>query len=674
VFRRGLGQPALFAIVYTSVASTIYFSLGVVAGRALGLTPLVYLLAGLFFAAACMTYVEGASLHQDRGGATVFARYAFNELVSFVAGWMVLLDYVILIAVTAYSATNYLAAFYAPLGRGASEVLLCFAIILYVAIRNVRGFSATRVQRIAALVVVDIALQLLVIVLGLSQFFDLHALTRTIDLGSAPTWGNVVFAIGVATVVFTGLESASGLSGEVAVGRRGLKRLVASAAITVLVVYTGIGLVGVTALPVVGHDAAIRRDFLDAPMLGIAEALHPHWLAHALKLVIGAVAAVTLIAAANSAMMGLSRLAYSLSTNRQIPSAVGRLHPRRSTPFVVISIAAVLAASLTVAQDLELMVGIFAFGALVGLTIAHLSLVVLRAKEPDRPRPYRIPLNVTVRGVSVPIPAVLGALMSAAAWVGLVVTHPGARGVGAAWLIGGLLLYVVYRTTEDKSLLRRVVVPAEALRRERREAEYGSILVPIFGTPLDDDIVQTAGRLAAEEDADALDEDKGATIEALWIFVVPMSLPIDAALPEEQLKRARAALARAKAVGEEYEGVEVATATVRARRVGHAIVEEARRRGVQAVVLAAEEPSKIRGGGLLGGRGGPLDNFVGDMTKYVVTKAPCQVILTAPPASDAPRAGGRAPLRDERPTGGGRDGDGASADAPAATGDAGDSR
>ena len=118
-----------------------------------------------------------------------------------------------------------------------------------------------------------------------------------------------------------------------------------------------------------------------------------------------------------------------------------------------------------------------------------------------------------------------------------------------------------------------------------------------------------------------------------------MSLPIDAALPEAQLKQARAALARAKAVGEEYEGVEVATATVRARRAGQAIVDEAKRRGVQAVVLAAEEPSKIRGGALLGGRGGPLDDFVGEATKYVLSKAPCQVILTAPPASDVVDAG-----------------------------------
>jgi basic amino acid/polyamine antiporter, APA family len=634
MFRRSLGQPALFAIVYTSVASAIYFSLGVVAGRALGLTPLVYLLAGVFFLLACMTYVEGASLHQDRGGATVFARYAFNELISFVAGWMVLLDYVILIAVTSFSATNYLAAFYAPLGQGTPELLLCFGIILYVAVRNVRGFSTTRTQRIAALVIADVTLQVLVIVLGLAAFFDASAITDTIHLGTTPTWGDTVFALGVATVVFTGLESASGLSGEVAVGRRGLKRLVTSAAVTVIVVYTGIAVVAVSALPVVGNDTSIRRNFLDAPMLGIAESFKADWLANTLKYVIAAVAAVTLVAAANSAMMGLSRLAYSLSTNRQIPSAVGRLHPKRSTPFVVIAIAAVLAAALTVPQDLTLLVGIFAFGALIGLTIAHMSIVVLRFKEPEGRRPYATPFSLDVRGARLPLPALAGAVLSFAVWIGLVVTHTGARWVGAAWLVAGLVLYVGYRKSEDKSLFKRVTVPAAALRRERREVEYGSILVPLSGTPLDDDIVQTAGRLAAEEDTDAFEEDKGATIEALWVFVVPMSLPIDAALPESQLKRARAALARAKAVGEEYEGVEVATATVRARRAGQAIVDEARRRGVQAVVLAAEEPSKIRGGALLGGRGGPLDNFVGDVTKYVVSKAPCQVILTAPPATD----------------------------------------
>jgi APA family basic amino acid/polyamine antiporter len=344
---------------------------------------------------------------------------------------------------------------------------------------------------------------------------------------------------------------------------------------------------------------------------------------------VAAAAAATLIAGANSAMLGLSRLAYSLATNRQIPSAVGRLHPTRSTPVVVIGVAALLAAGLAATEDVDFLAGIFAFGALLGLTIAHLAIIVLRFREPDRDRPYRMPLNVG----RLPLPAVFGFLASFAAWVGVLVTHEGARYAGLAWMCAGLLLYVVYRVTEGKSLTQRVTVPEKALKREVVRSEYGSILVPIFGTPLDDDIVQTAGRLAAEETDDEDADGEGATIEALWVFEVPMALPIDARLPEAQLETARAALRRAKAVGEEYAGVEVATATVRARRAGQAIVDEARRRGVEVIVLAAEEPSRIRGGAVLGGRAS-LDNFVGEATKYVVNKAPCRVILTAPAARE----------------------------------------
>ena len=310
MFRRSLGSVQLFAIIYTAVASAIYFALGVVADHALGLTPLVFLGSGIFFVLAAMTYVEGASLHQDRAGSTVFARYAFNELVSFVAGWAILLDYIILIAVTSLSATNYLAAFDKPLGEGTDELVLSLAIIAYVAVRNVRGFSTTRTRRIGALVIADLAVQLLLIVLGLIVFFSWDALIDPIKLGTYPQWKDVVFALGIATVTFTGLESASGLSGEVAIGRRGLKRLINSAGITVIVVYTGIALVALTALPVAGNETSLSRNFLEAPMLGIAESFHQKWLADTLKYVVAALGAITLIAAANSAMMGLSRLAY----------------------------------------------------------------------------------------------------------------------------------------------------------------------------------------------------------------------------------------------------------------------------------------------------------------------------------------------------------------------------
>jgi APA family basic amino acid/polyamine antiporter len=634
MIRRYTGSPTLFAVVYTVIAAGIYFSLGAVGEHAFALTPVVYVAGGAFFVLAALTFVEGASLHQERGGATVFARHAFNELWSFVAGWALLLDYVILLATAVVAATSYLGAYWSEFGHGGVQVALELAFLAYVGLRNVTGFATRRAERVRMLVLVDFALHLALIVAGIVMFFSWSGLWDPVDLGRRPTWSGLLFACGVVTVVFTGLESASGLSGEVAIGRRGLKRLVASAVAAVTVIYVGVGVVAISALPSVGRTGHAPGDWLAAPMLSVAGAFDDRWGTDAVTYVVAAAGALTLIAGANSAMLGLSRLAYSLATNRQIPSGLGRLHPRRSTPFVVIALACVLAAAIGVPANMGFLIGIFAFGALLSLTIAHLAICVLRYKEPERDRPFRIPLSLRIGGGELPVPAALGAVVSFGAWISVIVTHEGARYVGLGWMAGGLALYVGYRTTQGKSLTRRVTVPAEALRERDVEAEYGSILVPLFGTPLDDDIMQTAGRLAADESGDEASEEQGATIEALWVFEVPMTLPIDARLPEARLERARAALRRAKAVGEEYQGVTVATATVRARRAGHAIVEEARRRGVEAIVLAAEPPSRIRGGARIGGRAS-LENFVGEATKYVVNKAACRVILTAPPAEDA---------------------------------------
>ncbi|MGO8905313.1 MAG: amino acid permease [Solirubrobacteraceae bacterium] len=637
ILRRSIGSPILFTVVYSSLASAIYFSLGVIAGHALGLTPLVFLIASVLFTLTAMTYAEGASLHQDRGGATVFARYAFNELVSFIAGWAILLDYVILIAVTAYSATQYLRVFWSPLGGYDEALGLALIFIAVVVLSNIRGFGGRRARRVGMLVAGDLALQGFIVVLGLALFFNPQTWLDPIHLGSAPTWSGVVFALTVAAIAFTSLESAAGLAGDVRVSRQGLKHMVASGTVTVAFLYVGIALVAVTALPVHDGHTALATTYLNAPMIGIVEQVHPHWLEQTLKYLVAGLASVTLVAAANSAMLGLSRLAYSLSTNRQIPSGLGRLHPERSTPYVLIILAGVIAAVLVVPEDLDFLVGIYAFGAMLAFTIAHLSVCRLRYSEPERDRPYRVPLSVGLRGGRLPLPAAFGALVSAAGWVAVLVLHERARYVGMGWMLMGIALYVIYRRADETSLFRRVTVSPQVLRAEQPpEEEYGSILVPLFGTALDEDIVQTAARLVSGEPTDEAAIDS-ATIEAVWIFVIPMSLPLDARLPEAQIKQARQALARAKVVGEEYGGVHVATATVRTRRAGFAIVDEARRRGVEAIVLGAEAPSLIRGGARLGGRGGPLENFVGDVTKYVVSKANCRVILTAPSARESER-------------------------------------
>ena len=636
IVRRSIGSPILFTVVYSSLASAIYFSLGVIAGHALGLTPVVFLNAAVLYTVTAMTYVEGASLHQDRGGSTVFARYAFNELVSFIAGWAILLDYVILIAVTAYSATQYLKVYWSPLGHYGEALGLSLAFIALVVLSNIRGFGGSRARRVGILLAGDLALQGFIVVLGLVLFFNPHTLLNPIHLGTAPTWSHLLFAMTVAVISFTSLESASGLAGEVRISRAGLKRLVGSTTATVAFLYVGIALVAVTALPVHDGHTELAGRYLNAPMIGVVSHVHPHWLGKTLMYLVAAMAAVTLVAAANSAMLGLSRLAYSLSTNRQIPSGLGRLHPERSTPYVLITLAGLIAAGLAATEDLDFLVGIYALGATLAFTIAHLSICRLRYSEPDRDRPYRVPLSVKLGSGQLPLPAAFGALVSAGGLVAVLIVHPEARYVGLGWMAVGVALYVIYRRADETSLLRRVTVSPSVLRAEPHvERDYGSILVPLFGTDLDDDIVQTAALLVSGEQTDEAAID-AATIEAVWMFVIPMSLPLDASLPEAQIKHARQVLARAKAVGEEYNGVHVATATVRARRAGYAIVEEARRRGVEAIVLGAEEPSLIRGGGRLGGRGGPLEAYVGEITKYVVRKASCRVIVTAPAARDSP--------------------------------------
>ena len=246
---------------------------------------------------------------------------------------------------------------------------------------------------------------------------------------------------------------------------------------------------------------------------------------------------------------------------------------------------------------------------------------------------------MTVRGWEIPLPAAVGAIGSFAAWVSVLVLHSGARAVGGLWMLAGLVLYASYRLGQDKPLRKRFTIPEEALQ-EAVEAEFGSILVPVFGNDLDDDIVGTAGRLAADEGEEG---EGGAVIEALYVVEVPLSPPLDARVPDEEIAAAKKAVARAKEVGEEYEGVTVATAMVRARAAGEAIVTEAKRRGVEAIVLAAEKPTRMRGGKILGGRGRPRDRSVGETTRYVLEKAPCRVVLTAPPEGEEGAREGVAP-------------------------------
>jgi basic amino acid/polyamine antiporter, APA family len=400
-------------------------------------------------------------------------------------------------------------------------------------------------------------------------------------------------------------------------------------------VFVGMSAIGLMALPVeqgismtvdnqtAGYGTALGGEWIEAPVLGVVEALTGGVAGDLLAYAVAIVATLVLGQAANAGMVGIARTAYTLAVHRQIPRGVARLHPRYGTPWIVLVIFAVLAGVLLLPRDIELLAGTFAYGALIAFALAHLSVCRLRFKEPDRPRAYKVPLNVRVRGRELPLPAAFGAVASIAAWVATFIYHDDARLWGSIWMAFGLLLYVMYRSREGLSLTRRVEVPAERMAVEP-EVEYARILVPVFGEELDDDILSTAGQLASGDRG-------GASIDVIYVIEVPMSLPVDAHLPLEKLAQAEEALRRAKRIGEEYEGVEVRTEVVRGRTTGSAIVEAARARQVEVIVIGAEPPTRVRGGGVLGGIAGGRPREIGEVTAYVLEKSPVRVVVTAPP-------------------------------------------
>jgi APA family basic amino acid/polyamine antiporter len=625
-----VGVPFLFAIASSAVGFSIYFSIGVVADRGLGLTPLIFLGAGVMFALTTMSYVEGGAMFRERGGSSTFARHAFNELVSFIAGWAILIDYVIVIAAAAITVPHYLTPVWGEFAGGFEELVAAAAVILLAAFLNALGITGgTREVRLLVIAFADLALQAVVIVVGVIVVLEPSLLTDQLNLFTEPSVQDIVYAAVVATIAYAGIEAASDLAPDLDFEPGDLRRVLSAGAVVVPLMYAGIAAVSLMAVPVEpgpdGPETALAGEFVEAPVLGVVQSFDPGWVAEVMQWAVVLIAVPVLIWAANTAMLGVSRHVYVLATNRQIPSWVGKLERTHATPYVAIGIAAVLAFALAVPGDILFLASVYAFGALLAATIAHTSIVRLRFTDGDRERPYRVPLSVG----RLPLPAVFAGIVSGLAWLSVIAYHQDALLVGGSWMAFGLVFYVVYRTlVERTSLTQRVTVPELALKKQRLEAEFSTMLVPVFGTELDDDIISTAGRLA---DAAIEKGERKPRIDVIFVAELPLTVPIDAPVPPAVRERADRALARADEVGAEYQNVEVGTAFVRARSTGAGIVSEARQRGAEVIVMGAEPPSRVRGGAILGGIGAARPEEVGKVTEYVLRKAPCQVLLTATP-------------------------------------------
>ncbi len=632
VLGRFLGAPALYAMVYGEIGSSLYYALGITAVYALSLTPVVFLVAGAIFALVAAAYAEGAATIPEPGGASTFARRAFNDLVGFIAGWATVLDYVVAISLSALFLPHYM------LGAVGQDTLserqsVVFAVAIVIAVTGARLVRRTNVY-VAGIVLslLDLVVQVGLALFGLVLLFDWTALTNNIDLGVRPTWNALAFALPIAMIGFTGLEKVTSLAGLAKDPEKTLPDSVRTSVFTVVIVYAAVATAAISAFPShvdpaapVGYSSELTTKWLDAPMLGLATAVGDQFgsgVATALRLVVGLTASMILLLAITTSFSGAARLSVNMGERLQLPRQFAKRSRRSLQPAsALIGIGALASAFLIVAsffegEELLSLASIYSFGILIAFTLASASIVWLRISEPDLPRPFMMRGNVWVRGRLIPVTAVLGAVAAFLAWVIALGTHPGARDVGVLWMVAGLGIYAFVRVRARVPLMERyepgAPPPAEVL-----ELPQGPIVVPLEEMgPLAEEVMATACRLAIDNDV---------PVVGVSAIMIPVREPLDAPRPEREASVARVQ-EMARSLAADY-GIEYRSVVERTRSPGRTIVNAVTAHDAALIVIGSPEKRRLATN--------REEAFFGRTVDFVLRKAPCRVIVTHFPAEAA---------------------------------------
>jgi len=490
-------------------------------------------------------------------------------------------------------------------------------IVILVAL-NVIGVSEAAKLSVT-LAVIDLATQVLLVIIGFALVFNPGILVDNVHWGVAPTWSNLALAVPVAMLAYTGVETVSNLAEEVRDPVRSVPNAYKLVALAVFAIFFTLPFIALSALPVELIDGELTTrlalppeegGFANDPILGLVQNLGLEGLLlDGAEIYVGILAATILFIATNAGVIGASRITYSMSTHRQLPEVFRRLHPKFKTPWLALVIfAGVAPIAILLPGDVNFVGTLYSFGATFSFTVAHASIIRLRmlpAREDEtvgRARP-----NVRIRGVDWPVFAIVGGLATATSFVVILLQNEATRWTGIGWIVLGLVGYVIYRRRWVREPVRATVKappaygPALAL-------EYRRLLVPVVPGQASDDAFDVAASLAAE---------RGSQIIAVHVIEIPLDLPLGTEKPElEQL--ANRELDEARAIGDSY-GVNVIPRLLRGRNAGAAIVEEAERRGTEIIVVGA--PKKD-----IGRRKRAV---FGETVDYVLKNAPCRVMVTA---------------------------------------------
>jgi APA family basic amino acid/polyamine antiporter len=614
--QRVLGVNALFATAYGNVGSSIYYALGLVAGLALGLTPLVFVITGIFFFCTAATYAEATAMFPEAGGSSSFARHAFNEFVSFFAAWAQMLNYVITVAISAFFVPHYIGGlFWDPLRSAPGDVIFAAIVIALLSMINVVGVKESANLNIV-LAVVDFFTQLLMVVVGALLVFSPQTLVDNIHLGVAPTWTDFLVAIPLGMIAYTGIETISNMAEEAKDEAVTIPKAIARVRTAVYAIYFTLPAIALSALPVTLNERTgeyqtllgvpeEQGGFAGDPILGVVKQLDLGLFQQPAELYVGLLAATILLIATNAGIIGVSRLVYSMGIHRQVPDRLRQLHPKFGTPWIGIIVFAVIACVTLLPGQADFLGNMYAFGAMLSFTIAHAAVVRLRLARPDLKRPYRGPGNLRIGGRDLPGFAVFGGIATVLSFLVVTVLHPEVAIAGTLWLALGIVVYTIYRHRHGLDLVTtaKIVIPQPVTATE---AEYKSVLLALEVDHFAPQIVATAQKLAARG---------GRGIYVIVLITVPQSSPIDAELPEREAAAASVIEQARLLVGRRVSGRVV---KIRAGQGGRVIIDEARTIRSQAIVM----PLPPRTGTTLFGK----------TVETVLAERPCRVIIESEPS------------------------------------------
>jgi len=454
--RRILGVPALFSAGYGNVGSSIYYALGIVVLVSMGATPVVLGIAGILFIFTALTYAEGTAMLPEAGGSASFARHGFNDLIGFIAGWALMLSYIVTISISAFTIPPYLGFFWEPFKDSTTiGTVASMGIILFLMSINIFGVKETSILNIGS-AILDIVTQLSLVIIGFILLFDpVVVFHRIID--NWPSVDNLVLGIALASIAYTGIETMSQMAEETKQPEKRVPRALIMMILAVLVMFAGISLVSLSAMPPQELASEWARD----PVAGIAAKLPIALISDVLKPLIAVLAGTILLIATNAGLMGISRLAFSMGSHKLVPAAFSRVHPRFKTPYISIilfSLVAILILALGFfTTDIFKKIGaLYAFGSLLAFMFAHASILSLRARRPDLPRPFKLGWNLRIKGRELPISTILGLVATAIIWIIILITQPYSSWIGLIWMAVGLIIYYIYRRKEGLPLTHTV--------------------------------------------------------------------------------------------------------------------------------------------------------------------------------------------------------------------------